>query len=161
MKTIYQRTFFALLLLTALSGWCDAEERFTVHPQAMVLKHPARMHSLIAGVEGQDGYDTDVTGESLFVSSDPAVATVDARGWVKPVANGKAAVTVRHGKHEFQVPVEVDLPQAAPKVSFREDVMPVLSKERATWGPATAIRWGRTGSNFRCAGRIRRRITRR
>lgn len=152
MKTISQKTAIALLIFAAVSVWGYAAERFSVHPQAMTLKHLGRAHSLIAGVEGEDGYDTDVTDESVFASANPAVATVDSQGWVKPVSNGKTEVTVRHGKHVFQVSVEVALPQSAQKVSFREDVMPVLSKGTCNMGACHGYSLGKNGFKLSLRG---------
>ena len=152
MKMIARNIRLALLVLTAVSAVCDAAERFMVQPQSVTLKHPGRGHSLIVGMRGADGYDTDVTDDSQYTSSDSAVATVDARGWVKPVANGKAVVTVRRGEHAFQVPVEVLLPQTAPKVSFREDVMPVLSKGTCNMGACHGYSLGKNGFKLSLRG---------
>ncbi|MFF0827407.1 Ig-like domain-containing protein [Brevibacillus sp. NPDC003359] len=49
----------------------------------------------------------DVTTQSTYESSDPAVASVDAAGLIKAVSIGKANITVRYYNKTITVPVEV------------------------------------------------------
>ncbi len=66
----------------------------TVHPATIALRHQRQPHSLQVLGGSADGYSLDLRPQAKFVSADPKIATVDAGGWVRPVANGQTQVTV-------------------------------------------------------------------
>src|SRR5665213_2371711 len=65
-----------------------------VEPTAIVLNHPRRPFSLVVNTTTADGLTIDLSRKATYESADVKIATVDANGWMKPVANGKTQITV-------------------------------------------------------------------
>ena len=124
----------------------------TVHPSSVRLTHPLRQQSVLVGLKDSEGYDHDVTDRAKYASEDEAVVAVDAQGWIRPVKNGRTFIRVRDGGHEARVSVEVSLPEVAPRMSFREDVMPVLSKGTCNMGACHGYSLGKNGFKLSLRG---------
>src|SRR5690242_9787753 len=71
----------------------------------------------VAAVELRDAFDgkqllvadggRDVTREAKYTSSNPAVAAVDATGYVSPTGDGTAVIRVERGADRLDIPVTV------------------------------------------------------
>jgi hypothetical protein len=73
--------------------------------------------------------DRDVTREATYASADPAVAKVDAAGYVSAVGNGTTTIRVTHSTGQLTIPVKVSGVGAGGRpVDFRTEVVPLLSK---------------------------------
>ena len=73
--------------------------------------------------------DRDVTREATYASTDPAVATVDAAGYVSAAGNGATTIRVTHAAGQLVIPVRVSGVGATGRaVDFRTEVVPLLSK---------------------------------
>ncbi len=97
-----------------------------VHPAAVDIRHQRQPHSLQVLGATADGFSLDLRSDAKFAVADAKVATVDDKGWIRPVANGQTQVTVTVAGQTRTVPVKVQLPAAEPAYSFRNEVMPVL-----------------------------------
>jgi hypothetical protein len=75
-----------------LTGCDDTVESIQVDPAAATVPIGLTEQLTVFGVES-DGGVQDLTDVATFVSSDPAVATVDANGLVTAVAAGTATIT--------------------------------------------------------------------
>src|SRR5439155_9248578 len=115
----------------------------TGQPASLQLRNPRQPQSLQVLGATADGYTLDLRSQARFSSANPQIATVDERGWVRPVASGQTQVEVAVGSQKKSVPVTVQLaavplspaqastsqlPPVESQYSFRHDVMPVLSK---------------------------------
>jgi len=100
----------------------------------------------------QGGYDADLTADATFRSSDPQVATVDASGWIQPVSNGQATITAQAGTRTVVVAVTVQMPDQPVDPSFRNDVMPVLSKTGCNAGACHGYSLGKNGFKLSLRG---------
>src|SRR5258708_293325 len=49
----------------------------------------------------------DVTRAARYATSDPAIARVDAAGYVTPSGDGTARITITHGQDQIEVSVRV------------------------------------------------------
>lgn len=79
-----------------LTGCDDTIDSIQVDPQEFTLVPTATRQLTVLGVE-TDGGVQDVTASSTYLSSAPAVATVDANGLVTAVADGTATITATFG----------------------------------------------------------------
>ena len=129
------KTFLALMCallaalpLTAAPAPDPIVGDLTATPSSLTLVHAQRPHSLVVMARTKGGYDVDFTGSATFRSSNEKVARVSASGWVQPIANGSATLTVQASGKTAKVSVTVQLPGEPTPSSFRQDVMPVLSK---------------------------------
>lgn len=148
---------FRAVLISAFSMFvfaADAESNLSlvIVPRSLELTHPERPHSILVGTRTKAGYDVDLTDTAGFSCSNENVAKVDAQGWVRPVANGSALITIRAGGSEEKLAVTVKLPDKAPGVSFRQDVMPVLSKGGCNAGACHGYSLGKNGFKLSLRG---------
>src|SRR5687767_8534292 len=75
-------------------GPAPAAGELRVEPATVTLNHHRRPHSLVVTTTTPDGLTVDLTTQAAYQSGDPQVATVDAKGWITPVANGKTKITL-------------------------------------------------------------------
>jgi hypothetical protein len=72
--------------------------------------------------------EQDVTRQVQYASSNPAVAAVDAKGYVTPAGDGSASITIAHGAEKLAVPVHVTGFAAGRPVDFKTEIEPLLSR---------------------------------
>lgn len=70
----------------------------------------------------------DFTRTAKYTSTNPAVAVVDAKGYVTPSGDGSAVIHVETANGKLEVPVKVTGFTAGRAVDFRTEVVPLLSK---------------------------------
>lgn len=99
-----------------------------------------------------DGFTLELSGAATFTSADPKIATVDGRGWVRPVSTGDTTVTVAAAGQTLTVPVKVQLPAVEPPYSFRHEVMAVLSKSGCNMGACHGYSLGKNGFKLSLRG---------
>jgi hypothetical protein len=123
-----------------------------VEPASIHLRHQRQPHSLLVNGAKADGYTIDLTPHATFVSTDEKIATVDAAGWVHPVASGATEIAVTAAGQTVCVPVTVELPADQPLYSFRHEVMPVLSKAGCNMGACHGYSLGKNGFKLSLRG---------
>ena len=127
-----------------------------VEPAALELTHSRRPHSLLVTGRSANGLALDLSAQATYRSSNPAVATVDALGWVQPVSTGSAEVTVSAAGKSAVVKVNVKMPARKPQPSFVHDVMPALSKGGCNAGACHGYSLGKNGFKLSLRGSRRR-----
>jgi len=123
-----------------------------VTPASVTLTHPQRPHSVLLRGRTKGGYDVDLTADATLRSSDEKVARVDSLGWIQPVSNGHAVITLQAGERTATMDVTVQLPDQPPGPSFRQDVMPVLSKAGCNAGACHGYSLGKNGFKLSLRG---------
>jgi hypothetical protein len=85
---------------------------------------------LISGAlsQGGDGRTFDYSRQAAYVSSDPKVVVVTKEGVVLPKGNGSAQITATFGTHQVVARAMVTGFGEEPPVSFRNQVVPILTK---------------------------------
>src|SRR4051812_32924647 len=121
-------------------------------PAAVTLTNVQRPHSILVRGRTKGGYDVDLSLDSTFRSRDETIAKVDATGWITPVANGQATITAQAGERVATVAVTVQLPERPVPASFRQDVMPVLSKAGCNAGACHGYSLGKNGFKLSLRG---------
>jgi hypothetical protein len=149
---------FGIFLSAVLPTTCPAQDpaptpnSITIHPKAIELRHPRQPYLLQVLGTTADGFSLDLHSQAKFVSGDPRVAMVDAKGWVRSVANGQTQITVTVAGQTRTVPVKVQLPAAQPVYSFRHEVMPVLAKAGCNMGACHGYSLGKNGFKLSLRG---------
>jgi len=123
-----------------------------VHPTTLDLHHVRHLHSLQMLGATPDGYTLDLRPQARFTSGDLRVATIDERGWVRPVGSGQTKVTVTVAGQTRTVAVKVQLPPVEPPYSFRHEVMPVLSRAGCNMGACHGYSLGKNGFKLSLRG---------
>jgi hypothetical protein len=121
-------------------------------PSAVTLTNLQRPHSVLIRGRTQNGYDVDLTSEAIFRSDNEKVAHVDSTGWIQPVANGQATITAQAGDRITTVAVTVQLPSQPVDISFRQDIIPVLSKSGCNAGACHGYSLGKNGFKLSLRG---------
>ena len=147
----------AVVLLSGSSGATRADTPGTsadlaILPQAIVLRGQGSRQQLIVETVGAGSYIGSRTGTSAFASSNPDVATVDAAGVVVAVGDGRALITARDGALAASTVVEVDRASAPYPLTFRNHVVPVLTRAGCNSGPCHGALSGKNGFKLTLRG---------
>ena len=94
-----------------------------VAPDKVELRDAFARRQLLVSIDGKDA-----TRRARYISRQPAIASVDAAGYVVPIANGVAEIEITLADQTVVVPVDVrGLDQVRP-VDFATEIQPLLSR---------------------------------
>jgi hypothetical protein len=116
-----------------------------VFPESIDLIGPRSEQRLGLLGEFIDGSKRDVSREAVFSSNLPGIATVDARGVIRPVSNGEVTISAKVGEHTVAVRVKVNGTSGEAPVSFSREVVPVLTRAGCNAGSCHGAQHGRGG----------------
>jgi hypothetical protein len=141
------RSILGLLcfLATALA------QTLTVLPPEVDLRTPESRQQLIVEQE-RNGVHTDLTAQAEWRSSNPAVATIDARGLVAPSGDGETTIVAKVNGREASVKVRVQGSGSPFQWSFRNHVIPVLTKMGCNQGACHGALAGKNGFKLTLRG---------
>jgi hypothetical protein len=105
-------------------------------------------------VEGTfaDGHQEDLTARTKIVVSDVKIAAADKDGVLFPQGDGQATVTATIQAHRATAPLIVNDYSAASTWSFRNDVLPVMTKMGCNSGPCHGAAAGKNGFKLTLRG---------
>ncbi|MCA9055359.1 MAG: DUF1549 domain-containing protein, partial [Planctomycetaceae bacterium] len=139
----------ALLLLAVATA--DAEDGAAVLPELVTL-HGAQSTQRLVVQQLTDGhYRQQATGIE-WSSRNPEVARVSPDGIVSSIADGETEIVARLGSGEFTAKVSVHGMQEPHRWSFRNDVLPVLSKAGCNMGACHGALAGKGGFRLSLRG---------
>src|SRR5262245_5222957 len=120
----------ALLLVLVVPGSIRAAEsalvRISVEPTAIELTGVRDRQGVVVQAVYADQSTRDVTALATFSFEKPIASATN--GFLAPLADGLAMLTVSHEGREAKVPVTVKKIGEVEALHFRTDVMPVLTK---------------------------------
>jgi hypothetical protein len=108
-----------------------AVSEVSADPARVMLAGPGAVWRILVNgtrADGAEGRVIDLTGGAVFRSRDPGVATVDAAGVVRAVADGRTEIEIRAAARTLTVVVEVRDSAKPRPLHFEHDVVPVLSR---------------------------------
>jgi len=121
-----------------------AENSLNVVPESVRLDRPEVVQQLLV-TQRTGANDLDVNRLCKFETTAPDIAEVSAEGRVVPKRDGEASIVVRYENKEVRVPVVVvGLSSPAP-VSFRHEVLPILTKSGCSSGGCHGKAEGQNG----------------
>ena len=97
-------------------------------------------------------HQEDWTRQAQWSSSNPKVAIVDANGEVRPIGDGQATITATAKAQTATVTVRVKNSQTPYTWSFRNDVMPVMTKVGCNQGACHGALSGKSGFKMTLRG---------
>jgi hypothetical protein len=121
-------------------------------PDDVVLRGEGSQQQLLVAARLDDTYARPPAGAYTFSSSNPNVATVDREGIVSAVGDGRATITARAGASTVSTVVEVEGAATAYPLTFRNHVVPVLSKVGCNSGPCHGALSGKNGFKLTLRG---------
>lgn len=130
----------ALLWLLAAPAFA---QKLVVLPPSVDLAGPEARQQLVIEAGA---------GAVEWSSSDPKIATVDEHGLVRPAADGEARITARANGAAASVPVRVKDAHTPFTWSFRNHVIPVMTKMGCNQGSCHGALAGKNGFKLTLRG---------
>lgn len=109
----------------------------------------ARLQLIVTAKTGED--ERDAT-RSVEFAIEPAVAAIDAGGYVKPLTNGSATITARLGELTAQTRLEVSGLEEVQPVNFPNQVVPIFTKLGCNGGGCHGKAAGQAGFKLSLLG---------
>ena len=145
----------ALLLAAAAAPRAsgpDPAGELVILPATTVLRGQGARQQLLIERKADGRFVGPHTGSVGFSSSNPQVATVDESGVVTAIGDGRAIVTAKADGRDVSTVVEVERASARYPVSFRNHVVPVLTKAGCNSGPCHGAAAGKNGFKLTLRG---------
>ena len=123
----------------------DTSVSLRVEPQhAKLVGNLARLQLQVTGTDAS-GRQFDLTRDVSYKITSDGIASVSKTGAVVPLASGTGKIRVQHGTAAVEIPITITevLPQA--KVSFKRDVVPILSRAGCNQGACHGAQFGKGG----------------
>ena len=139
---------FGPLIATAIAG----DERLLVQPDRLELTGTDPEHGLIVTRIDAAGNRRDITAESRFTSNSANVVSVNAAGHCKALSDGEAQIVVEAGGDVVRVSVTVRGAAVSGVPSFRQDVLPILTKAGCNAGGCHGKLAGQNGFRLSLRG---------
>ena len=137
-----------LPFLVALPAFAQT---LTILPPATTLTGPEATQQLLAQAS-LSNHQEDWTRDATWSSSDPKIVTVDEHGVLHPVNDGEARVTASAKNLTATATVHVANSHAAFQWSFRNHVIPVLTKMGCNSGACHGALAGKNGYKLTLRG---------
>ncbi|MCI0419762.1 MAG: DUF1549 domain-containing protein, partial [Acidobacteria bacterium] len=122
-----------------------------IFPSEVVLGSRRSSQRIIVQGFYADGYSEDITAKAKLAPADAKIARV-ASGVITPLANGSTTVTAALGGLNASVPVAARNIDQASKWSFRNHVIPVLTKTGCNMGACHGAAAGKNGFKLTLRG---------
>jgi hypothetical protein len=134
-----------------LAAWPALAQTVAVLPRAVELRGPEARQQLLA--EGTlAGRQEDWTRAAAWSSSDAKIAAVDEHGTVRPVGDGEARITAHTHGASATITVRVKGAHAPFQWSFRNHVIPVMTKMGCNQGACHGALAGKNGFKLTLRG---------
>jgi hypothetical protein len=134
----------SLIVLSALLAAVPGAT-LEVSPAKVALDRPEASQQLLVKNPLEANRFRDITRKATFQVTPAGVAIVDDQGLVRPVSNGKAELTIQSEDQKLSVPIEVTGMTDPQPVSFRNEIMPILTKARCNSGGCHGKAEGQNG----------------
>ena len=142
------------LVAFAVSAVNAESAALKVLPAEVTLTGPQATQRLLVLVEDAGKVTGDRTAAAVFASSNEKVVKVSGRGEIQAIGDGEAVVTARQDGKTATAKVTVKGAKGETVWSFRNDVIPLLTKTGCNSGTATERLPARAVSSCRCAATI-------
>ncbi|MFN0105654.1 MAG: DUF1549 domain-containing protein [Bryobacteraceae bacterium] len=133
------------------SAVCLAAPQLAILPGTVTLATAESRHQLLAEL-ADGGTQADWTRLAKWTSSNPSVATVSLAGLVTPVADGTAVVTAERNGLRASAAITVRNAKAPFTWSFKNHVIPVLTKTGCNQGACHGALAGKNGFRLTLRG---------
>jgi hypothetical protein len=140
-----------ITILFVASCAFGAADSLAILPNHIELDGPEARHHLLAEVNLGD-HQEDWTRKVQWHSSNPKIAIVDANGEVRPMSDGEVAITATGTGQSGTATVRVKGSQAPYTWSFRNDVIPVMTKVGCNQGACHGALAGKSGFKLTLRG---------
>lgn len=120
-------------------------DELRISPDSVLLRSPEVSQQLLITKTLPDGRRLDVTRRVEFRVKDSEIATVDTRGLVLPGKDGKTKLAAFFEGQAISIPVEIRGMETPQPVSFRNEIVPILTKAGCNSGGCHGKAEGQNG----------------
>jgi hypothetical protein len=124
----------------------------SVQPVEFTLAGPRSERQLLVTGKFSDGAERDLTDAGKYVPLNPKTVRVGPSGLVSPLADGEAKVKVTVGKFTGTAKATVKETAKSVPVSFKNDVVPILTKAGCNQGACHGAQLGKGGFKLSLLG---------
>lgn len=146
------RACFFALVLSLVSLAPAAADGIVLMPPVIELPGPHASQRLLLLSEKLGAVVGDVSAKAKFTSSNPAVAKVGKDGVLRPVSDGEALIFGEYQGQKATAKVKVSKTNAPFTFSFRNHVIPVLTKQGCNSGACHGALAGKGGMKLSLRG---------
>lgn len=140
------------MLMCGRSVQAATDSPFALIPATSTLTGPHSSQHLLVETVTEDRFSGDKTEQAKFSTSDPAVASVDDAGIVRPVSDGEATITATIDGKTATATISVAGMSGDIGRSFRNDVQPILAKVGCSTGACHGALAGKGGFKLSLRG---------
>ena len=126
--------------------------KLEVTPLSIVLNNALASQKILITATLSDGTRRDVTDDAKFLSSVPKFAKVSEKGEVLPVSDGQTTITAQWGGQVGKASVTTKDSKVPVKISFVDDVVPVMSRLGCSMGTCHGAAQGKGGFRLSLRG---------
>jgi hypothetical protein len=130
----------------------SALTKIEILPSSISLVGPRYDQRLVVEGTFADGHEEDVTSQAKLASSDVKVAALDNNNLLCPQGDGHTTLTAAVEGHRASATVEVKDFSLPSTWSFRNDVLPVMTKVGCNSGPCHGAAAGKNGFKLTLRG---------
>ncbi len=130
----------------------SALTKIEILPASIAIQGPHYGQRLLVEGTFADGHQEDLTSQAAIAISDPKVANVDKNNFALPQSDGHAMITATVQEHRASAPVSVEDYLTASTWSFRNDVLPVMTKVGCNSGACHGAAAGKNGFKLTLRG---------
>ncbi len=148
-----KRTLSGILLsLLALTSGASAQTRLQILPPSIILKGNRATQRLLVEAATSGKYTEDCTAKAVFTVSPPQIVQIDKHGTIHALHDGTATVSAKVGSSVVTTKVVVTGTQKPFQWSFRNHVLPVLTKSACNSGACHGAAAGKGGLKLTLRG---------
>jgi hypothetical protein len=126
--------------------------RIEILPSSIAIHGPHYGQRLLVEGTFTDGHQEELTLRATLTISDAKVAIIDKNDFVLPLGDGQATITSTVQGHRASAPLIVKDYWTASAWSFRNDVLPVMTKMGCNSGPCHGAAAGKNGFKLTLRG---------
>ena len=123
-----------------------------IFPSSISITGPHYNQRLVIEGTFADGHQEELTSSATVAISDSSIAKVDGGNMVLPLRDGQATITASVRGHRATAPLIVKDSANALSWSFRNDVLPVMTKVGCNSGPCHGAAAGKNGFKLSLRG---------
>lgn len=136
---------FTGICLLSIGSAATADPGLQVRPDRVLLQRPEATQQLLVQTSDAAGRPVDATRTARIVVQPANLAAVDKRGLLRPLSNGQGQVHIAIGGLTHTIPIQVQNLQQPAAISFRNEVMPILTKAGCSSGGCHGKAEGQNG----------------
>ncbi|HUB28989.1 MAG TPA: DUF1549 domain-containing protein [Terracidiphilus sp.] len=126
--------------------------KIAVLPASIAMTGPHAAQRIVVEGTFADGHEEDLTSRATLAISNATVAKVDPGAVVHPAADGEAQLSATVQGHRATASLKVTEFATATAWSFRNDVLPVMTKVGCNSGPCHGAAAGKNGFKLTLRG---------